>query len=480
MAVDAAVPDMGGDLGAVDADTPDEAGADMGEPDAVVRGCEFPATALPEAPELVALAEAPEACGQPPFTWLDVPELGDVVELDETFVLNANLLNGVARAAGLMTHRPFEYDVELKRISYLTQDRGELIEATTVVASPIMEDPGTLPIVLMLHGTSGFNDSCAPSRDQAWRALSAIFASWGYVTVAPDFIGLKGFGAESEFLHPYLVGQATALASIDAARAAGRLLADDEEGALCAAPRVAIYGGSQGGHAALWVDRLWPYYTTELSLEGTIAAIPPSDLLAQVSRAIPAIVDATANTLWFFGTVAGWYGYDDALSEFFVEEALTALRAMLSAPCDDQPDINPEDFMSPELLFTSEVVEAAEAGEFDSLDPWGCIARENGLTTTSVQRRSTDPEHYGILFTVSEEDTLVHPPVERAAYTQLCEAGLPLQYIECAGADHEDGAIWSLPEVGRFLDARFAREPFEADASCEVGEAVVCEGTPQE
>ena len=58
--------------------------------------------------------------------------------------------------------------------------------------------------------------------------------------------------------------------------------------------RVVFVGGSQGGHAALWVDLLAPYYAPELNLLGGVATVPPADLYGQSARALTSVVDATA------------------------------------------------------------------------------------------------------------------------------------------------------------------------------------------
>jgi hypothetical protein len=37
-------------------------------------------------------------------------------------------------------------------------------------------------------------------------------------------------------------------------------------------------------------------------------------------------------------------------------------------------------------------------------EPWRCMVRENGLTTTSVKRIQKDPASYGVLFVTGEND----------------------------------------------------------------------------
>ena len=49
--------------------------------------------------------------------------------------------------------------------------------------------------------------------------MQGALAARGYVVVAPDSIGLRAFGGTTGS-PPYLVGQPTAIASLDAVRAA--------------------------------------------------------------------------------------------------------------------------------------------------------------------------------------------------------------------------------------------------------------------
>ena len=60
------------------------------------------------------------------------------------------------------------------------------------------------------------SDICAPSSSDDALQLASLFASLGHLVVLPDYIGLKAFGNPSPELHPYLVGEATAIASLDA------------------------------------------------------------------------------------------------------------------------------------------------------------------------------------------------------------------------------------------------------------------------
>lgn len=435
----------------------------------------------PFAPEVAgtaatdALADDPARCGQPAHQWLRSDRLGEVVSLGGVEQYSRPLLTGLASGAGVVLPREPGASVQVRSYRYLTQDRGELVEATALVAFPEGRPPGEeADVILFPHGTTGFSAGCGPTSHIESQLLAALLASYGYVVVAPDYLGLEYGNATYGELHPYLVGQATAIASIDALRAAARLSPGDLAD-LCVPPRFLTFGGSQGGHAALWIDLLAPYYARELEHVGAVATVPPADLLGEVERALVEVVDASANTGAFYGTASFWYGAGDRLDEVFASPLDVDVPAALRAECVPG---SLDDFTTLDEVFAAPLLDAASAGTLADYAPWGCMLTENGLTTTSVPRIGEDPASYGVLIVTGEDDPLVHTPVEREAFRALCEAGLPATYLECAGADHGGGTSWALPEIVRFIDARFAGEAFTPPASCDPPPAVRCEGTP--
>lgn len=447
---DADLPDAASDATS-DADPPDAA------PDA---GCDFPAPRRGDAPPVAALAADPATCGQAPYTWLDDPALGAVVERVEVQRLSAAALSALAAAAGITIPRPFVADVVVEQIVYVTQARGERVEATALVATP-QDPPADAPqaIFALLHGTAGFSDACAPSDDFQTQGLAAALAATGYTVVAPDYIGLKGRGEPTGFLHPYLIGEPTAMAVLDAIRAAGRLSA--EAGGRCLPAEAVIVGGSQGGHAALWTELLAPYYADELTILGTVATVPPSDLLRQMELALTARIDATFNALALLITGADWYGHTAALGAVLRPPLDVDLPRAAAASCDgDDIDLDEADYPTLGDIFTPRLLDAVAAGELGALEPWGCFARENSLLHTRIARLApAERPAHGILFVLGEADGLVDTPTERAAFDALCEAGWPLVYLECARAPHGPTTQWALPEILDFLDARRAGEP---------------------
>jgi hypothetical protein len=463
----------GGDDDAANADGGD---ASVGDDGGMVATCTLPEPIVAGTPETDALANSPARCDAQEYQWLRSAELGDVGEFGTAGAFQAVLINTVATVQGIDLPRPAEYDVSIEQYTYTTQDRGQLVDATSLVAYPNnLETDEPVGVVLVLHGTVGFTDQCSPSPTQEQRALAALIATYGYIVVAPDYLGLKGLGDPTGFKHPYLVGEATAIASLDALRALYKMPAD-KRGNLCASTEYAYFGGSQGGHAALWIDRLAPYYARELTPLGGVATVPPADLLTQMERALQTPVDATGNTIAFLGASADWYGKEGELDEVFVPPLDVDIPAAIASSCDpgDEVTIDPQNLGD---VFTPEILAAAANGTIEDFGFAGCMTEENTLETTSIARIPSDLPSYGILNVFGEADDLVNTPIERAAYERLCNGGMPYEYLECAVAGHVDATFWAFEEILDFLEARLAKEPFTQGA-CEVSAPVRCSGTP--
>ena len=438
--------------------------------------CSFPAPIVAGTAETDLLATSAGRCGQDDHSWIDDPSLGDVLAHTNKLSLTAETINLLIAGEGVVPPKPFEHDIVIDQILYTTQDRGALIEATAAIAYPADMDLGEPhDVLLLLHGTAGFNDGCAPSNDLTGQALAALFATWGFVAVAPDYIGMKGMGDPTGFPHPYLVGQATAIASLDAVRALAKL-APEQRGGACMTDRVLIFGGSQGGHAALWVDRLAPYYARELTLIGTVATVPPSDVLAHAERALTKLVSASANTLAILSTEASWYGADGDLSLALVAPYDTAVPEALAGSCS--PGDTVEGFKALGDVFQPLLLDAAAAGTLADVSPWGCFFAENGLPTTSIPRIGPSDPSYGILVLLGSADTLVDPQIERDAIPKLCAQDMPVELIECAGAGHTATSLWGLPEALDFMDARAAGTPMNPEQTCTLSGPITCSGTP--
>ncbi|MGW6934051.1 lipase family protein [Lentzea sp. NPDC054927] len=136
------------------------------------------------------------------------------------------------------------FDVDAKRITYRTIDpTGRPTTASALIASPRNNDRSPRQAT-WLHGTTGYRGSVASVADGNDRAAALLFASAGYLTTAPDYLGL-GTGPG---YHPYVDAPSTVTASVDALRAAREFAA---RRGLRPDPRIMITGHSQGGHATM-------------------------------------------------------------------------------------------------------------------------------------------------------------------------------------------------------------------------------------
>lgn len=436
---------------------------------------------------------APALCGVEEYQWLKQEELpmgtglGFILESEE---LLTDVEGALARKKTALTtmmetndevksrnivRRP-KYDVKVYRIRYQTQDKGELVDATGVVAMPDIDENITFPVISVLHGTvSGFNDLCAPSTDTTIEGeatgTAVLLASFGYIIAAPDYLGLKSFGGPSKELHPYLIAEPTAIAVLDMMRAARNLI--NLKGLKALPGDNAIIGGSQGGHAAAFTTRYQPYYAPEIVIKGASWGIPPTDLATHAQVALQNFVKASGNTALFLLTSNSWYTGDNAnLSDVFVSPFdVNFPTAAVDPSCE--MDAAVEGMDSLDDLYSAEILaEAAVEPFLVNMPPWDCYVATNTLPTTPLPRIDNIPA----LMVLGELDDLVDPGIETASFEKLCEQGYQINYKKCQGAGHVDGWAWSLEEQFDWVDARIANVPMTD--YCVVKEPIRCANTP--
>ncbi|MEJ3748608.1 hypothetical protein WEI85_35675 [Actinomycetes bacterium KLBMP 9797] len=138
--------------------------------------------------------------------------------------------------------------VDAYRISYRTVDvRGRRTTASTLVVLPRGADRTLRPAV-WLHGTQSYRMDAPSVSECCDRAAGVLFASLGYATTVPDYLGL----GEGPGTHPYLHSATMASATVDALRAT-RALAG-RAGRRVGGP-VSVSGFSQGANASFHVAR---------------------------------------------------------------------------------------------------------------------------------------------------------------------------------------------------------------------------------
>lgn len=420
------------------------------------------------------LALAPAVCGAPGYAWLPTAATPDSpghlrAHKKATKVPSAaSKLATLLGAVGVKLPLEYRYDVQVHQIRYTTQDRGVLTEATGFVALPVptADQPALeVDLLLYLHGTAGFSDGCAPSAKTLDPIAGAALASFGHVVVAPDYLGMNGMGAPSTQLHPYVIAEPTALASLDAVRAARELLGLGLVPGVLARPGVLVLGGSQGGHAAIAVGRYGGHYAPDEPVIAVAASVPLIDVVGEAVLATQSKALSTENLAAILTAMAQWYGLDiaSALRPPFDLQAANHVQTACALGGILKGASTPAD------LFTTAFLEAAQAG-FAGDDAWSCALRHNSLVHDAVAAHGEVPT----LVVFAEDDELLSAPVQHAAYDALCAAGLPVRFLECAGLGHTGGALASLPEQLDFLHAR--REGLALPGKCARGPATQCAG----
>ena len=361
---------------------------------------------------------------------------------------------------------PTTYGVSTWRIRYTTQDRGEPVEATAILAVPALSAEAAVGTVLWHHPTAGFEDACAPSVNAVEGLAPAIVsAARGYVTVAPDYLGLMGGGDPAPDPHPWIVGEPTAIASLDALRAVDAWLPGSTLAARIDRDKIVYWGWSEGGFAALQSDRYAPSYAPDYAPVGVIAAVPPVDIVGQIDAGMDGLSPATQADALILHLAAAWYRYD-GLDEVLQPDIAAALPAEASASCTTYPTLAAAP--SVEAIYTPDFLATVRAGE--RFDPWTCFLEQSSLPNPDVPYVGTAP----VLLITGESDTLVPAAPVRAAIPALCDEGYTLQHIECAGLEHGEAPVMTLQDQIGWMDARMRGEP--ADEGCGVTSPVTCNG----
>ncbi len=425
-------------------------------------------------------------CGLDSYEPLQLADVGEPLYWDriETFDLTAEGLDALLTLAGFEALTPVPNGVVAFRFRYTTQDRGQPTEATGMIAVPghLDGEPAEpWPVALLLHGYAGAWDACAPSGDDLiGPAVPALLAAQGFVVVAPDYIGMNGMGAASTAPHAPLVGEQVAIGSWDAYRAGRDLLRGELADELVGTLRddLVIWGASQGGHAAFFVEAAGPYYAPEFDVVGVVAASPAHDQVSVVADAMDHWSDSTGLAALALVGMWRWYGVPDDLTSlltneepYFFADAVVELLEGVGDECEFDLEFEIE-VDAVEDIYTQSFIDAVRTEDWHAIEPWSCFLRENSVSSSSIERLRDTP----LLTVYGELDTLVVPGLQEADFEHLCDGGWTLQQLRCLGAPHAETTLWSLNEQVDWLRDRLAGEPLAE--SCVFNEPVCCSASP--
>lgn len=388
-------------------------------------------------------------CGGSAYEFVPTEEMGAIIAAEAVpeWSLSREAIVGLAGLVGLEDTSIIKYGSRLFRVRYRTQDRGQAVEATMILALPDATDIQP-PSLLYLHPTTGFEDFCAPSgRDITWAGIPIGLAGAGYAVAAPDYLGQNGFGAEATARHPFLVAEPTALAALDSLRALWNYSAQD--GGLVPSRQTVLLGASQGGAGALWSSRYAAAYLPEAQLVGSVVSVPPLDLVAMADQSRQSLSIASIGVPFALASMNDWYGVQGDLGEVLVPEMLSRLETAMATDCP-KAEI-PSDVSSLDQIYTEAWQQASSP---EALDPWGCMLAESSIGYRSLPESSGVPT----LLILGGADDVTLVDAQRPAVTQLCAEGEQVLAIECEGLGHTDTVTATLDLQLSWLSQRLNGE----------------------
>lgn len=293
------------------------------------------------------------------------------------------------------------------RILYSTTGaagRPVAVSGLVIAGATAQASPGPRPVLAWAHGTIGVARGCAlsllPDPSIALpQPLDRILAQ-GWVVVATDYEGLGGPG-----VHPYLVCDATGRAVIDGVRAARAL-----DTGMTLDDRYAVWGESQGGHAALWTGiEAAGGYAPELHLVGVGAAAPASDL----GPLLEAALGTTPGKVLTAEAVSSWTKvYPDLDFDAAVARRARAAVRSVAARClfPDFFVVAAHAVVMPKRILTVDITRDP---------PWRAHVRAN-----TPDGRIAVP----VLLAQGTKDPLVSPAVQARWVARRCAAGQPIDF----------------------------------------------------
>jgi acetyl esterase/lipase len=308
---------------------------------------------------------------------------------------------------------------------------GQLIEVSGVVIAPTRQAPiHGRNVVAWAHPTTGVARNCAPS------ILKGVFETIPHlpalmalddVVVATDYPGLGTTGP-----HPYLVGLSEGRAVLDAVRAAQQV---EKTGANA---RFAIWGHSQGGHAALFAGQLAKSYAPDLTLVGVAAIAPATDLEQllkddQDERAGKIIV---SYCLWSWSRV-----YATPLEDWVSADVIPAIDRIAG----DCVETEGEAFSA--MVATIPIPSNYRSAGVFTNERWHRLFVEN--------RPGGAPAGAPLYVAPGLDDPVVRPTVTADFVAGLCRAGETVRYETFPGVAHMKAGRVSASSAIQWMQSRF-------------------------
>ena len=298
------------------------------------------------------------------------------------------------------------------KILYVSTDENDSpVAVSGLVIAPTDPTPGPHPVLAWAHGTTGIDRACAPSlTDDPLEGIPDMTGPLerGWVITLTDYPGL---GTPSP--HPYLVGQSEGRAVLDAVRAAHNL-----DTGIDLDDRYAIWGHSQGGHAALFAGQLAADYLPDHPLVG-VAALAPA---TRLNENLAAVEGTEAGDVLTILAVDAWSDYYPDIPDDTLTSDARRPAARLAEVCLNQPS-----------RYRIVIVGLTLPDTIVAIDPttdrsWTARLDENSPDPTGI----TEP----VLVSQGLADEIIAPAVTEAWVADRCASGAPTQWETYPDVNH--------------------------------------------
>lgn len=254
-------------------------------------------------------------------------------------------LQAVAVASGFGSYVSLiNYDVDFYKLIYKTSFKGNTIQASGLLAIPknVSKPPSLLSAQ---HGTI-FKFSDAPSNFPATFTGFELFASAGFVTVIPDFIG---YGISQNIPHPYYDMQSSGTSVADMINAAKYYLAKQN---TAISNRLFLIGYSEGGYVTMAAQKEIETNAAQgLNLTAAAEGAGGYDLTGILSAVATTSTYSTPSFLALF--LRGYestYNWNRPFTDFFQQPYAGKIPALLNGTKSGD-EIDAELNSSPAALF---------------------------------------------------------------------------------------------------------------------------------
>ena len=317
--------------------------------------------------------------------------------------------------------------------------KGEPEAVSALLVVPDGPAPaGGRSVVAWAHPTTGVVPDCAPSLQPNWRKTIPgldLLVKAGVVVVATDYPGLGTPG-----VHPYLVGASEARAVVDSVRAARNV----KEAA--AGSRFAVWGHSQGGHAAVFTGQLAGTLAPELELVGVAAAAPATQLAELLEMDLGTKLGnvLAAEALWSWSRI-----YEEPLSKVLHADAIPVVEKV-AARCIRDPGEG--------ILAFSDAMPLRDGFlkvRMAAVEPWASIMEENSPGATRIGAP--------VFLSQGTIDSVVRARVTATYGGVLCAQGTAVRYLLVPDESHILVAFHTAEQAVEWMGDRFAGKPAPDD-----------------